>query len=70
MDDVLIYSRGSLQDYEEKVKKVVQKLGEAGLHLDINKSEFSVKKTKYLSFIIEAGKGVSMDTEKVAAINS
>ncbi|KAF9696002.1 hypothetical protein EKO04_006265 [Ascochyta lentis] len=40
------------------------------LHLDVGKSEFSVKSTKYLGFIIEAGKGIRMDPAKVAAIKS
>ena len=70
MDDVLIYSDGSREDHERKVKQIVQRLGAAGLHLDVDKSEFSVKRTKYLGFIIEAGEGVSMDPEKVAAIQA
>ena len=45
-------------------------MGKAGLHLDVGKSEFSVKKTKYLGFIIEAGKGVHMDPDKIAAIRA
>lgn len=43
VDDVLIYSDGSLEDHKEKVRRVVAKLGAAGLHLDIKKSEFAVK---------------------------
>ena len=38
------------------------------MQIDINKCEFEVKSTKYLGFIIEAGKGVSMDPAKVEAI--
>ena len=70
IDDVLIYSNGSRKDYKDKVKGIVRKLGAAGLHLDVDKSEFSVKKTKYLGFIIEAGQGVSIDLEKVLAITA
>jgi RNase H-like domain found in reverse transcriptase len=36
--------------------------------LDIDKCAFEVKSTKYLGFIIEAGKGIRMDPEKVKAI--
>jgi hypothetical protein len=36
--------------------------------LDVNKSEFSTKITKYLGFIIKARKGISIDLEKVEAI--
>ena len=58
------------KDYKDKVKGIVQKLGAARLYLDVNKSEFSVKKTKYLGFILKAGKGVSIDLEKVSAITA
>jgi hypothetical protein len=70
IDDVLIYSNGSQKDHEDKVRGIVQKPGAAGLHLDADKSEFSVKKSKYLGFIIEAGQGVNMDPEKVSAITA
>jgi transposase InsO family protein len=65
---VLIYTNGSLQQHREQVKKVLARLAEAGLQLDIDKSEFEVCSTKYLGFIIEAGKGIRMDPEKVKAI--
>ena len=70
VDDVLIYSSGSKTEHEAKVKQIVQRLGAAGLHLDVGKSEFSVKTTKYLGFIIEAGKGIRMDPDKVTAIKA
>ena len=68
LDDVLIYTDGSLKQHQEHVRKVLSKLQEAGLQVDIKKCEFEVKSTKYLGFIIEAGKGISMDPNKVAAI--
>ena len=43
----------------------MQKLGKAGLHLDVSKSEFSVKETKYLGFIIKVEKEVSIDPKKI-----
>ncbi|RYO48629.1 hypothetical protein AA0116_g12405 [Alternaria tenuissima] len=49
-------------------QKVLSKLQAAGLHVDIKKCEFEVKSTKYLGFIIDAGKGIRMDPEKVKAI--
>ena len=70
INDVLIYSNGLQKDYENKVKGIVRKLGAARLYLDVDKSEFSVKKTKYLGFIIEAGQGVSIDPEKLLAITA
>lgn len=68
MDDVLIYTDGSLDEHREHVRKVFLRLQEAGLQLDIDKCEFEVKETKYLGFVIEAGKGVRMDPDKVKAI--
>jgi len=56
------------KDYKEKVYIVIKKLRVARLLLDITKSNFSVKKVKYLSFIIKAEKGISIDLEKVKAI--
>ncbi|KAM4065044.1 reverse transcriptase (RNA-dependent DNA polymerase) [Hirsutella rhossiliensis] len=64
IDDVLIFSSGSLQDHRDKVGKVLQRLMDAGLQLDINKSEFEVKAVKYLGFIIEAECGIRVDPEK------
>jgi hypothetical protein len=68
VDDVLVYTEGSLDDHREHVRKVLSRLQEAGLQLDIDKCEFEVKVTKYLGFIIKAGVGVQMDPEKVRAI--
>jgi hypothetical protein len=65
---VLIYSSGTLQEHHKHVQKVLSKLQAARLHVDIKKCEFKVKATKYLGFIIKAGKGLRMDPAKVAAI--
>ncbi|XP_044714694.1 reverse transcriptase (RNA-dependent DNA polymerase) domain-containing protein [Hirsutella rhossiliensis] len=68
LDDVLIYSSGSKADHEAKVRKVLQALADAGLHLDPAKCEFSVQEVKYLGFIVNAGKGIACDPEKQRAI--
>ena len=68
VDDILIYSSGSRKEHREHVRKVLLRMREAGLQLDISKCEFEVQETKYLGFIIEAGKGVRMDPAKVKAI--
>ncbi|THC87386.1 hypothetical protein EYZ11_013167 [Aspergillus tanneri] len=68
LDDILIFSSGSLAEHRSHVNKVLERLQRAGLQLDIDKCEFEVKSTKYLGFIIEAGKGVRMDPAKVKAI--
>src|SRR5436190_2181733 len=67
LDDILIYSDNELE-HEEQVRKVLQRLREAGLQTDIKKSEFSVKRTKYLGFIISAD-GIEADPEKTSVID-
>ena len=66
LDDILIYSDNELE-HEEHVKKVLQHIRNAGLQADIKKSEFSVKQTKYLGFIISTD-GIKTDPEKTIAI--
>jgi len=68
LDDILIFTNGSRREHRKHVQKVLERLRQAGLQLDIDKCEFEVQKTKYLGFILEAGKGIHMDPEKVKAI--
>jgi hypothetical protein len=66
MDDVLIFSRNR-EEHIKHVKMVLQKLQDAGLQVDIRKSEFFVTQTKFLGLIISKD-GLSMDPEKVQVI--
>jgi transposase InsO family protein len=66
LDDILIYSENEL-DHEAHVKKVLQRLRDAGLQVDIKKCEFNVTRTKYLGFIITTD-GIEVDPEKVSAV--
>ena len=68
VDDILVFTSGSLQDHRDKVKKVLSRLDEHGLPLDIKKCEFETKATKYLGYVIEVGKGIRMDPDKTKAI--
>ena len=68
IDDILIYSENELE-HEGHVKKVLDRLRKAGLQVDIKKSEFSVKKTKYLGFIISTN-GIQVDPEKIEVIQA
>lgn len=68
LDDVLIWSDEGKDDHLKKVDKVLEKLANAGLKLDLKKSEFAVKELKYLGFVVTAGKGISVDPEKKTAI--
>ena len=66
LDDILIYSDNELE-HEGHVKKVLQRLRDAGLQVDLKKCEFHVTRTKYLGFIITT-EGIEVDPEKVATV--
>lgn len=66
IDDILIYSQNALE-HQEHVRKVLERLREAGLQVDIKKCEFGVKETKFLGMIVGVN-GIRMDQEKVEAI--
>jgi len=66
LDDILIYSDDPSK-HTEHVRKVLQRLRDAGLHIDLKKCEFSVTEVKYLGLIVTT-KGVRMDPEKVRTI--
>jgi hypothetical protein len=68
INNILIYSSGSRDNYIWKVRIIPERLRNAGLQVDIDKCKFIVYSTKYLGFILEAGKGVTIDPEKVKAI--
>ncbi|KAI1000094.1 hypothetical protein K3495_g8105 [Podosphaera aphanis] len=68
IDDVLIYTDGSRQEHDQKVRKVLERLMGVGLYLDPDKCEFGVKSVKYLGSIVQAGIGIQADPDKVKAI--
>lgn len=70
VDDILIYSSGSRTEHQGHVRKVLNRLREAGLQIDIDKCEFETKATKYLGFVIDVDHGLKMDPEKVKAIEN
>lgn len=66
LDDILIYSN-TMHEHISHVGKVLSKLQEAGLYLDIDKCDFHVTRVKYLGLIITTD-GVEMDQKKIDAI--
>ena len=66
LDDILIYSK-TKKEHTEHVRKVLQKLREAGLQVDITKCEFSVQETTFLGLRVST-EGLKMDSNKVQAI--
>lgn len=65
MDDILIFSE-SLTEHREHVKKLLRRLREHGLQVDIAKCEFESTTVKYLGLIIYT-QGIVMDPKKVAS---
>jgi hypothetical protein len=64
LDDVLVYSKGSLKEYINYVKKVLGKLREYKLLLNLEKYEFHVIEIDYLRFIILRD-SITIDLAKV-----
>ena len=64
--DILVYSK-MLEDHRAHVKRVLEVLSKAGLHLKPEKCHFHKTEVKYLGLIISAD-GVKMDPAKVKAI--
>jgi hypothetical protein len=66
LDDLLIYS-ADLDEHKQHVRKVLLRLREAGLPVDVDKCEFHIQEVKYLGLILTPG-GLKMDPIKVEAI--
>lgn len=66
IDDILIFSE-NIEEHQEHVKKVLQRLLDAGLQIDIKKCEFHVQSVKFLGMIVTT-KGIRMDPCKLEVI--
>ena len=66
LDNILIYSDNEAE-YKIYIKRVLQKLIDAGLQVDITKYAFHVIEVPYLGLIITT-QGVKMDPSKVDTI--
>lgn len=68
LDDILIYSEFKAE-HEIYVKRVLAKLREAGVQVDITKCQFNAQEVPYLGLIIIT-KGVKMDPAKIDTITN
>jgi transposase InsO family protein len=68
LDDILIYSEDPTT-HVEHVKKVLQRLQDAGLQADIAKCEFHVTRTKYLGYILTT-EGLEVDPDKTEPLRN
>ena len=67
LDDVLIYTEGTLEDHIRHVRTVLQRLLDRGLYVKLEKCEFHIEETRFLGFIISPT-GIKMDREHIAII--
>ena len=67
MDDVLVYSKGTLEEHVQQVRKVLQRLHERELYVKLEKCEFHVQETRFLGFIISPD-GIAMDPDRIKTI--
>ncbi len=66
LDDILIYSDNELE-HKHHVKKVLERLYNASLQIDLKKCEFHVTWTKYLGFIISID-SIEVDPDKITVV--
>ena len=62
-----MYFKGSLEEYIEYIIKVLRKLKEYKLYLQLGKYKFYIKEIGFLGFII-SDKGVKIDPKKVEVV--
>ena len=67
LDNVLVYSSRTLEEHIKHVKKVLRKLKEYKLYLQLGKCEFYVKETEFLGFIVST-EGVKINLKKILAV--
>ncbi len=68
LDDILIFSDNKLE-HEHHVRKVLKRLRNAGLQIDLKKCEFHITRTKYLGFIISTN-GIEVNPDKISIVKS
>ena len=67
LNDILIYTKSTLKEHIQAVKKVFKVLQEANIRLQPDKYKFHVKTVKFLGSIITTDR-IQMDKEKVKAV--
>ena len=68
IDDILIYSK-SIQEHEQHLRVVLEKLRMHRLYAKFSKCEFWLEKVAFLGHILTA-EGVAVDPEKVEAVSN
>lgn len=66
LDDLVVFGK-TLEEHEERLLKVLDRLEECGLKVSIDKCQFCQPQVKFLGHIVSAS-GVATDPEKVRAV--
>ena len=66
MDDILIHGK-TQGEHDERLQKVLQRLQEARVTLNLEKCQFATKSVKFLGHVIDSS-GIRPDQDKVMAI--
>ena len=69
VDDILIYTKCSLENHLEHVQIVIDRLNKHRLRLKLSKCQWAMKSIKYLGFVVSEH-GIAPCGEKVKAIKS
>ena len=67
LDDLLIVTKGRLQDHLHKLSVVLSRLRDAGLRIKVSKCKFCQKKVCYLGFVLTT-EGIFPMPEKIEAL--
>ncbi len=67
IDDLLVITKGSLDDHLDKLKQVFIRLCNAGLQINATKSIFCAQETEYLGYIL-TGDGIKPQPKMVQSI--
>ena len=68
LDNILIYSNNKLE-YKHHVRKVLKRLRNTSLQIDLKKCKFYVTRTKYLGFIISIDR-IKVNPKKVSIVKN
>ncbi len=68
LDNILIFSNNKLE-HKHYIRKVLKRLYNTSLQINLKKCEFYVTKTKYLGFIISTN-SIKVNPNKISVVKS
>jgi len=70
LDDIVIYTKGTLEKHKEHVRLVLQTLADNQLRLKPHKCKWFRKQCDFLGFTVVCGKGIRMADDKIQGIRN